>query len=156
MKARTTAALVLAVVGLAALGLGCGERRDELGPYVERLREADAYNKKLVEYRNYLRADQSDKAAMLSKTIEAYLADLETFGQTEDKVILAGHNALKRKLQGSLKKIVEPDFPTFMISALKQIDLIKEGYQAHVESLQKRWDEEGRTAAFTLAWPTDE
>jgi hypothetical protein len=156
MKHCNTATLILAVVSLAALGPGCGERPDELGPYVERLKQADVHNKKLVEYRNYLKADQSDKAANLSKAIEAYLADMETFGQTRDKVILAGHNALKRKLQGSLKKIVEPDFPTFMISALKQINLIEKAYQAHAESLQKRWEEEGRTAAFTLAWPAEQ
>ena len=156
MYARTSAVFLLIVVGLATFFSGCGERPDELGPYVKRLREVDSYNKRLVEYRNFLTADQSDKATTLSETIEAYLADLGTFGQTEDKVILAGHNALKRKLESALKKIVEPDFPTFMISALKQIDLIEEGYRAHVVSLKKRWDEEERQDEFTLAWPTEE
>jgi hypothetical protein len=66
---------------------------------------------------------------------------------------MAGHNALKRRLGTSLKKIVEPDFPTFTISALKQIDIIREGYMVQLEMLQKRWEEEGRTEEFTLAWP---
>lgn len=154
MNARNALAVV-AIVSLTALAIGCGERPDELGPYVERLQKADEYNQKLVEYKVFLKADQQDKAAMLSQTIEAYLADLETFGQTDDKKILAGHNALKRTLQGALKKIVEPDFPTFMISALKQIELIADGYEAHVNSLEKRWTEEERPGAFPLAWPED-
>ncbi len=156
MKLRTSAVFTLAVVLLAGLGLGCGERPDELGPYVQKLKEVDPYNRKLVEYRNFLKADETEKAATLRQTIEAYRADLETFGQTNDKVILAGHNALKRKLEEALKKIVQPDFPTFMISAMKQINLIESGYQAHIEALKKRWDDEGRTDEFTLAWPTGE
>lgn len=150
-----TSLVALAIVSLAALATGCGERADELGPYVQRLQKADEYNSKLVEYKAYLKADEQEKAAMLSQTIEAYLADLETFGQTDDKAIMAGHNALKRTLQGALKKIVEPDFPTFMISALKQIDLIRDGYDNHVDNLQKRWTEEERPGKFPLAWPED-
>jgi len=46
--------LALAVLGL---GLGCGERPDELGPYVQKLQEADAYNAKLVEYRKLIKTD---------------------------------------------------------------------------------------------------
>ena len=153
MRVRAGAVLIHAVLGLAVLGLGCGGRKDELGPYVQKLKEADTYNAKLVEYRYFLKSDQAAKAATLEETIQAYLAYLETFGHTRDKVIMAGHNALKRRLGTSLKKIVEPDFPTFTISALKQIDIIREGYMVQLEMLQKRWAEEERTEEFTLAWP---
>lgn len=155
MRVRAGAVLIYAVLGLAMLGLGC-DRPDELGPYVKKLKEADTYNAKLVEYRYFLKSDQAAKAATLEETIQTYLAYLETFGHTRDKVIMAGHNALKRKLGTSLKKIVEPDFPTFTISALKQIDIIREGYIVQLEMLQKRWEEEDRTDEFTLAWPGGE
>ena len=155
MRVRAGAVLIYAVLGLAMLGLGC-DRPDELGPYVKKLKGADTYNAKLVEYRYFLKSDQAAKAATLEETIQAYLDYLDTFGQTRDKVIMAGHNALKRKLGTSLKKIVEPDFPTFTISALKQIDIIREGYIVQLEMLQKRWEEEDRTDEFTLAWPGGE
>ena len=142
--------LALAVLGL---GLGCGERPDELGPYVQKLQEADAYNAKLVEYRKLIKSDKAEAASDVAQTIAAYLAYLDTFGQTRDKVIMAGHNALKRKLGTSLKKIVEPDFPTFTISALKQIDIIEEGYMMHVNSLRGRWEKENRQGGFSLQWP---
>ena len=69
--------------------------------------------------------------------------------------VMAGHNALKRKLGTSLKKIVEPDFPTFTISALKQIDIIQQGYVLHVDNLQSRWDKEARPGEFSLQWPEE-
>ncbi len=138
---------------VAAAVAGCGEQVDELGPYVEQLRQMDKYNKKLVEYRFHLKSDQASKAAGLRETIKSYLADMEAFGHTKDKFIKAGHNALKRALQSSLTKLVEPDFPTFTISGLRQIDLIEEGYTVHVENLDKLWAEEDRTGETGLAWP---
>lgn len=132
---------------------GCGEEVDELGPYVEQLKQMDHYNQKLVEYRFYLKSDQPSKAAGLRETIEAYLADMEGFGHTRDKFIKAGHNALKRDLQSSLTKLVEPDFPTFTISGLRQIDLVEEGYVVHVNNLDKLWAEADRPGETGLAWP---
>lgn len=145
--------LARVLLALAVLGLGCGERPDELGPYIQQLQEADSYNAKLIEYRSLIKSDQPEKASDLSQTIAAYLAYLDTFGKTDDKAIMAGHNALKRKLDTSLKKIVEPDFPTFTISALKQIDIIQEGYNMHVNSLRGRWEKEARPGEFSLQWP---
>ena len=138
---------------VALVVAGCGEAVDELGPYVEQLRQMDKYNKKLVEFRFYLKSDQPSKAAGLRETIVAYLADMEAFGHTKDKFIKAGHNALKRDLQASLTKLVEPDFPTFTISGLRQIDLIEEGYQVHVHNLNKLWAEADRPGDPGLAWP---
>mgnify|MGYP001174743705 CR=1 FL=1 len=152
MKIRAGTSIIYALLALAVLGQGC-ERPDELGPYVKQLKEVDKFNAELVKYRYLIKSDQADKAATLAQTIEEYLAQLETFGHTRDKVIMAGHNALKRKLGTSLKKIVEPDFPTFTISALKQIEIIEEGYKFHIRALQKRWDEEPRNGTFDLAWP---
>lgn len=149
-----TTVRALLVVSIAVGGLlACGEQVDELGPYVEQLQKMDEYNKKLVEYRFYLKSDQPRKAAGLRKTMEDYLAGMETFGLTDDKFIKAGHNALKRDLSSSLNKLVEPDFPTFTISALRQIALVEEGYNQHVENLAKRWAKEERAGEFTLAWP---
>jgi hypothetical protein len=151
MRIRLAPAWCL-LVSLAVLA-GCGERPDELGPYVQTLKGADAFNQRLVEYRGYLKANETDKAAGVAQTIEEYLAFMETFGETDDKSIMAGHNALKRDLSTSLKKIVEPNFPTFVISALKQIDIIEHGYTVHVDNLRKRWAEEERTGSLDLAWP---
>ena len=148
---RAGAAARVFMVAVAAVG--CGEGVDELGPYVEQLKQMDKYNKKLVEYRFYLKSDQPSKAAGLRETIEAYLNDMEGFGHTKDKFIKAGHNALKRDLKASLTKLVEPDFPTFTISGLRQIDLIEEGYTVHVNNLHKIWADEDRPGEPGLAWP---
>lgn len=154
MRTLSIDRLCLVLVCIVALG-GCGERPDELGPYVERLRGADEFNAKLVEFRYYLKSDQVDKAADVAPTIEKYVAFMTAF-EIEDKKIRAGHNALKRSLETSLKKIVEPDFPTFVISALKQIAIIEEGYVVHVNNLEKQWKEDGRPGDVGLSWPGSE
>ena len=145
---------VLVVVSVGAW-VGCGERPDVLGPYVEQLRQVDGHNARLVEYRAHLKADHQEKAQDVRQTVEAYLADLESFGDSEDKRIFPGHNALKRGLQHALNKIVEPDFPTYTISALKQIELIEHSYNEHIANLKKHWEQEERAEAFPLAWPEE-
>ena len=76
MRVRADVVLIHAVLGMALFGLGCGERPDELGPYVEKLHEIGKYNAKLVEYRFYLKSDQAAKAAGLEQTIEYLRAEI--------------------------------------------------------------------------------
>lgn len=152
---RRTATMVIlgCMVGLGGVATGCGEQVDELGPYVQAFGAMDQYHQQLVQMEVALKADQPAMAAGTSDVIREYLAAMDAITVGKDKRILAGHNKLKRTLENALKKIVQPDFPTFPISALKQIDLIGETVQVHVNTLQKRWVEEERPEPFPLSWP---
>ena len=142
-------------VALALLWIcGCGEQPDEFGPYVTKLQITEKYWQTLVDYRQHLKSpDSESKARDLQQVIESYQADLEGFGEFEDKYIRAGHNSLKRALAHSLKKLVQPDFPTYTVSAVKQITVIEEAVIKHLRNLEKRWQDEGRPGEFPLSWP---
>ncbi len=74
----------------------------------------------------------------------------------KDKKIKAAHNSLIRTLEGSLIKLVQPDFPTFVPSAKKQIDRIeKKVTKSYNLELQKQWEQAERTDPFPLTWPGD-
>ena len=146
---RRVSALVLA----AALW-SCGEARDELTPYLAELKEMDQYNETLSRYAGYLKNPALERQARdIREVMAKYQADMETFGKTKDKYIKSGHNLIKRALARGQKQIVEPDFPTFTISAQKQIALIKETVQTHHSTLTKLWEEAGKTEPFPLKWP---
>lgn len=142
----------------AALALlwicGCGERPDQLGPYVTKLQTTQKHWETLVAYREYMKSPETEsKARDLQQVIEAFQADLEGFGTFDDKYITAGHNTLKRALAHSLKKLVQPDFPTYTVSALKQINVLEEEVTSHLHNLGKRWKDEKRPGDFPLSWP---
>ena len=151
---RTMAVVVgsLVVVGGIAM-TGCGERPDELGPYVQAFQAMDTYHEQLVQMEVALKADQVALAAGTSEVITAYLADMEKVQLGKNKRIIAGHNKVKRTLAHALKKIVQPDFPTFPVSALKQINVIRGVVITHITTLEKRWIEEERPTEFPLSWP---
>jgi hypothetical protein len=155
---RTMRMMVLwCMVGLGGIAVfGCGERVDELGPYVEAYRAMDPYHEQLLQMEVALKADQVALAAGTSDVIKAYLAELTTIQLGKDKRLVAGHNKVKRTLEHALKKIVQPDFPTFPISALKQIKVIRGVVIVHINTLGKRWAEDERVAEFPLTWPGDE
>lgn len=154
MRRTVTMVILGCVVGLGGVTTGCGEKPDELGPYVEAYRAMDTYHQQLIEMETALKADQTAMAARTSDIIREYLAALDGITIGKDKRIGAGHNTVKRSLEHALKKIVEPDFPTFPISALKQIGLIRDVVKTHINTLEKRWNEEERPTAFPLAWPS--
>ena len=154
MKRMVTLVILGCVVGLSTMmATGCGEKQDELGPYVEAFKAMDTFHEQLVSMEVALKADQPAMAARTSDIIREYQAALEQITLGKDKRILAGHNKLKRTLETALKKIVEPDFPTFPISAMKQIGVIREVVTIHINTLGKRWAGEARPTEFPLSFP---
>ena len=146
---RRVSALVLA----AALW-SCGEALDELTPYVAELQKMDQYNETLSRYAGYLKNPALERQARdIGEVMAKYQAGMEAFGQTKNKYIKSGHNLIKRALARGQKQIVEPDFPTFTVSAQKQINLIKESVQTHHKTLKKLWEEAGKTEPFPIVWP---
>ena len=157
MSRRTRMMVLWCMVGLGGIAaFGCGERVDELGPYVEAYRAMDTYHEQLLQMEVALKADQVALAHGTSDVIKAYLADLSTIQLGKDKRLVAGHNKVKRTLEYALKKIVQPDFATFPISAIKQIKAIRGVVIIHINTLGKRWAEDERVAEFPLSWPGDE
>ena len=145
----------VAIPMLLVWGWGCGEPPDQLGPYVEKVKPLEKYHKKLLQYRKYLNTPgMSRQAHDIRKLFEDYRADLEAIGPTDDKYIRAAHNNVKRALTRALTKLVEPDFPTFIPSANKQIDLIETKVKRdYLDALETRWKVAGKADPFPLAWP---
>ena len=139
---------------LAATVWACGERVDELGPYVQQLKKMDGYNGTLHQYGQYLKNPNLERQARdIREVIQKYSDDMEAFGQIKDKTIKAGHNSLKRALVRALKKLVEPDFPTFTVSAQKQVREIEWAVNNHFNALEKAWKSAGQPEPFPLKWP---
>ena len=136
---------------------GCGEEIDELTPYVTSVEPLQKYHKTLVQYRKYLKTEgMANMAKDIREVIENYKAALEAINLPKDKKIRAAHNSLVRTLESSLVKLVQPDFPTFVPSAMKQINRIEKrvisGYNGQ---LQKQWERADKTDPFPLLWPGD-
>ncbi|MFH1569329.1 MAG: hypothetical protein ABIL09_15140 [Gemmatimonadota bacterium] len=140
---------------LATLWLiGCGEKKDELGPYIERLKTTEPYWNSLLQYREYLKSPETEsKARDVRQVIEQFKAAMDAFPEYDDKYITAGHNSVRRDLERALKQITEPDFPTFTVSALKQINLIEESMVVLVNNMEKRWRESRKTEPYPIKWP---
>ena len=147
----------VAILMLLLWGWGCGESPDYLTPYVQKVKPLEKYQETLVQYRKYLKTPgMSRQAHDIRKVIEDYRTDLEAIGPTEDKFIRAAHNNVKRALTRALTKLVQPDFPTFIPSANKQIDLIEKKVKMdYNDVLRKRWEKAGKTEPFPLAWPEE-
>ena len=93
------------------------------------------------------------QARDIREVIQAYHDSLENFGKTKSKFIKASHNNVKRAVARALTQLVQPDFPTFTVSAQKQISLIKERVIDHYDNLEKMWREADNTSPFPLKWP---
>jgi len=135
--------------------VGCGgERKDEMGPYVIKLREFDSvYVQKLIQYREYLSTDgMAEKAADIEVVMQDFYDALKQYPEINDKKVKALHNELARTVKGSMRKLVEPDFPTFVPNAQSAIRMVIEELTVIHRNLEKLWIDSGRTDAFTLEW----
>ena len=149
---KITKAISLAVASI--LFWSCSGPPDELTPYVFRYGNMQSINSKLERYQGYLKSPALERQARdIREVIQAYHDSLESFGKTKNKFIKASHNNVKRAVARALTQLVQPDFPTFTISAQKQITLIKERVIDHYDSLDKMWREAGKTEPFPLKWP---
>ena len=136
---------------------GCGERRDEITPYVEKFKTLDEYHETLMRYENYLSNPGLERQARdIRDVLQRYGDALEAFGSTKNKFINAGHNTVKRAVRRSLTQLVDPDFPTFTVSAQKQVKGIKQALHEHYINLEKQWEKAGKTDPFPLKWPGSE
>ena len=144
-----------ALLGLLALQwIACGEPPDELTPYISRYQNMDQLNDKLERYHTYLGSPALERQARdIRDVLQAYRDSVELFGKTKDKYIKASHNNVKRALSRALTQLVEPDFPTFTISAQKQVALIKDTVKSHYDNLEKLWRDAGKTEPFPMKWP---
>jgi len=138
---------------------GCAEKPDELTPYIQKVKPLEQkYQEKLAQYGKYLHTEgMTSMAKDIGQVIEDYQKELEAVGIPEDKYLKAAHNNLMRALKTATKKLVEPDFPTFVPSAQKQVKFIekavKKNYNQH---LRKQWENAGKTEPFPLQWPGEE
>jgi len=147
---KITLSLIVAV-GFVS---GCAEPPDELTPYVTKFEGMQKYNEKLSRYQVYLSNPGLERQARdVRQILQAYHDDMDKLDSTNDKFITATHNLIKRALARGLKKIVEPDFPTFTVSASKQIRNIRAEVEDHYANLERLWTEAGKTDPFPLKWP---
>ena len=136
---------------------GCLEKPDEITPYLQKVKPLEKYHKKLVQYRVYLQTEgMTTMANDLRQVIEDYKKDMETVGVPEDKYLRAAHNNVMRSLDTALIKLVQPDFPTYVPSARKQIDRISVKIRKHyLDPLEEEWEKAGKTDPFPLKWPEE-
>ena len=148
MKKLTLFFTVLVLVGCG------GEKKDEMGPYVIKLREFDSvYVQKLIQYREYLSTDgMAEKAADIEVVMQDFYDALKQYPEINNKKVKALHNELARTVKGSMRKLVEPDFPTFVPNAQSAIRMVIEELTVIHRNLEKLWIDSGRTDAFTLEW----
>ena len=131
-----------------------GEKKDELGPYAAKLVELDGrYVKKLREYHGYLKTEgMAHKAADVMQVMQGFHDELAAYPDINDKKVNALHNELQRTLKGAMRKLVEPDFPTFVPNAQRGITIVEEELVVIHTHLEKLWVEDERTDVFPLKW----
>ena len=143
-------ALFLTVVLLA----GCGGKQDSLTPYLESIKPLEKYHKKMIQYREYLKVEETqEKAYDLRQVLENYKADLEKIGEIGDKKVESQHNFLIRKLDGALRRLGDPEDNTipgqFILDARKRITDMEEAIRDHYyETLAGLWKDAGKTEPF--------
>jgi len=144
----------LGILMLACWVWGCGEKQDELTPYVTKLKGLQHYNETLAQYKIYLRTEgMTNKANDVGQVMQNYKADLEAMDKPEDKRILALHNAMIRTIDEAMRKLVEPAFPTFVPNAQKAVALVGEGAVKMQNNLTIWWEEAGKTEPQPFIWP---
>lgn len=137
-----------------ALGLlGCGDKVDELGPYILKMKMLEKYGAELLKYEGYLTNEETiEKGKDLKTLIDAFHKDVFSMPIPENKHLKAVHNSLRRSLDESKKKLKDPDSLTFVVSARKRITNVKEAALKLCNNLKKIWEEEGR-GEFPIKMP---
>jgi len=94
----------------------------------------------------------AQKAADIEVVMQDFYDALKQYPEINDKKVKALHNELARTVKGSMRKLVEPDFPTFVPNAQSAIRMVVEELTVIHRNLEKLWIDSGRTDAFTLEW----
>ena len=137
------------VSGLVACG---GAKKDELTPYIQTLQDLDRHSQQLMRYQVYLTTEgMTSQANDVEKVMQTLLDELEKI-ELEDKYLRALNNKMKRALKAAMRKLVEPDFPTFVPNAQKSISVVEEEFVTVYANLKKIWEDAGKTEPFPLKW----
>ena len=132
--------------------LACGERRDELTPYIQTLQGLESHSQQLMRYQRYLTTEgMTSQAHDVEQVMQTLLDELEKV-ELEDKRLRALHNAKKRALKAAMRKLVEPDFPTFVPNAQKSIGRLEDEFTKIYGNLEIMWERAGKTEPFPLKW----
>ena len=146
---RKNLILFALVSGLVACGSG---KKDELTPYIQTLQGLERYSKQLMSYQVYLTTEgMTSQAHDVQEVMQTLLDELEKI-ELEDKYLRALHNKKKRALKSAMRKLVEPDFPTFVPNAQKSIARVEEEFVTVYANLKKIWEDAGKTEPFPLKW----
>ena len=141
--------LFVLVSGLLACGSG---KKDELTPYIQTLQGLDNYSQQLMSYQVYLKTEgMTSQAHDVKEVMQTLLDELEKV-ELEDKRLRALHNAMKRALKAAMRKLVEPDFPTFVPNAQKSISVVEDEFTKIYGNLERMWQKAGKTEPFPLKW----
>lgn len=141
------------VGGLLACG---GGKKDELTPYIQTLQGLDHHSQQLMRYQVYLTTEgMTSQANDVEKVMQTLLDELEKI-ELEDKYLRALNNKMKRALKAAMRKLVEPDFPTFVPNAQKSISVVEGEFVTVYANLKKMWEDAGKTEPFPLKWQAAE
>ena len=143
----------IAILVVASGLLACGEeKKDELTPYVKTLQDLEVHSQKLVRYQNYLTTEgMTNKAHDIEEVMQTLRDELEKV-ELESKRLRVLHNIMKRALDRAIRKLVEPDFPTFVPNAQKSIGVVEGEFTKVYINLDKMWTDAGKTEPFPLKW----
>ncbi len=132
--------------------LACGEERDELTPYIQTLQGLESHSQQLMRYQRYLTTEgMTSQAHDVEQVMQTLLDELEKV-ELEDKRLRALHNAKKRAIKAAMRKLVEPDFPTFVPNAQKSIGRLEDEFTKIYGNLEIMWERAGKTEPFPLKW----
>ena len=132
--------------------LACGSKKDELTPYIQTLQGLDNYSQQLMRYQVYLTTEgMTSQAHDVKEVMQTLLDELEKI-ELEDKYLRALNNKKKRALKAAMRKLVEPDFPTFVPNAQKSISVVEDEFVTVYANLKKIWEDAGKTEPFPLKW----
>lgn len=132
--------------------LACGEKRDELTPYIQTLQGLESHSQQLMRYQRYLTTEgMTSQAHDVEQVMQTLLDELEKV-ELEDKRLRALHNAMKRALKAAMRKLVEPDFPTFVPNAQKSIGRLEDEFTKIYGNLEIMWERADKTEPFPLKW----
>ena len=132
--------------------LACGSKKDELTPYIQTLQGLGNYSQQLMRYQVYLTTEgMTSQAHDVKEVMQTLLDELEKI-ELEDKYLRALNNKKKRALKAAMRKLVEPDFPTFVPNAQKSIAVVEEEFITVYANLKKIWEDAGKTEPFPLKW----